>query len=207
MVEIGEHWLAAFMLAWEAFQERSIPVGAVLVDGAGTIVARGRNRMSGTVAPAGQIAGSRIAHAELNALAQLAPGDYADHVLYTTLEPCYLCTMALRFSHLGTVRFAAADSMWYGVEQLPQLNHHLARRWTVREGPLGGWWEEFSILLTQISAIERDVLAVIGATQASTPTIDLAHRLAGTPADRIRELTLHQAVAELQPQLHRVPAP
>jgi tRNA(adenine34) deaminase len=201
VTDIDDYWLAAFTLAWEAFQERSIPVGAVLVDGAGTIVGRGRNRMGGILAPAGQIAGSRIAHAEINTLAELPPGDYADHILYSTLEPCYLCTMALRFSHVGTVRFAATDPLWYGIDQLPGLNHHLARRWTRREGSPGGRWEEFSLLLMHISAIEQGARNALGDTSARASTLDLAQRLAGAPADRLRESTLPEALAELQPQL------
>ncbi|MCK9893010.1 hypothetical protein [Frankia sp. AgB32] len=39
----------------------------------------------------GQLAGSRIAHAEVNALAQLPMGSFADHELYTSVEPCCLC--------------------------------------------------------------------------------------------------------------------
>lgn len=201
VVDIDEYWTAAFTLAWEAFQERSIPVGAVLVDDAGRIIGRGRNRMSDTAAPAGQIAGSRIAHAEINALAQLPPGVHQDHVLYTTLEPCFLCTMALRFSHLGTVRYAAPDATWYGVDQLPQINHHVARRWTRRDGPLGGWWQEFSLLLMHISALERDVLGVLGVTAAQPATEDLARRLVAGPVDRLRKASLHEAVGELRPQL------
>jgi tRNA(Arg) A34 adenosine deaminase TadA len=154
MMEMDEYWCAAFTLAWEAFQERSIPVGAVLVDGSGTVIGQGRNRMNGTTAPPGQIAGSRIAHAEINALAQLPSEVHEGHILYTTLEPCFLCTMALRFSHVGTVRYAAPDATWYGIEKLQQVNHHVARRWTRRDGPSGGWLQEFSLLLNHISAIE-----------------------------------------------------
>jgi tRNA(adenine34) deaminase len=207
VADIDDPWLAAFESAWEAFQERSIPVGAVLVDGAGTTVGRGRNRMSGAEAPPGQLAGSRIAHAEINALAQLPPGVYPDHVLYTTLEPCFLCTMALRLSHLGTVRFAAADSMWYGVDRLPQINHHVARRWTKREGPLGGWWQEFSLLLMHVSAIERDVSGACGTSPAQPSTVELARRLAGAPADRLRGSTLGEAIEVLRPRLHRARTP
>lgn len=198
-----EHWFAAFELAWEAFQERSVPVGAVLVDGTGTVVARGRNRLRGAFAPPGHLAGSRIAHAEINALAHLPPGHHDDHVLYTTLEPCFLCTMALRFSHLGTVRFAAPDTMWYGSDRLPELNQHVARRWTRREGPVGGWWQELSLLLTTVSAIERDVLAVTGAADAAPATMDLAQRLAGAPADRLRELDFREAVGDLRARIER----
>jgi tRNA(adenine34) deaminase len=201
MMEMDEYWCAAFTLAWEAFQERSIPVGAVLVDGSGTVIGQGRNRMNGTTAPPGQIAGSRIAHAEINALAQLPSEVHEGHILYTTLEPCFLCTMALRFSHVGTVRYAAPDATWYGIEKLQQVNHHVARRWTRRDGPSGGWLQEFSLLLNHISAIERDALAVLGTPQAQPTTIELAHRLASGPADRLRNASLHEAIDELLPQL------
>jgi tRNA(adenine34) deaminase len=201
MMEMDEYWCAAFTLAWEAFQERSIPVGAVLVDGSGTVIGQGRNRMNGTTAPPGQIAGSRIAHAEINALAQLPSEVHEGHILYTTLEPCFLCTMALRFSHVGTVRYAAPDATWYGIEKLQQVNHHVARRWTRRDGPSGGWLQEFSLLLNHISAIERDALAVLGTPQAQPTTIELAHRLASGSADRLRNASLHEAIDELLPHL------
>ena len=59
------------------------------------------------------------------------------------------------------------------------------------------------MLLMHISAIERDVLGVLGTTQAQPATVDLAHRLAGAPVDRLREASLHEAVGELRPQLER----
>jgi tRNA(adenine34) deaminase len=202
MTGIDRYWFAAFTLAWEAFQERSIPVGAVLVDGSGTVIGRGRNRMSGTTAPVGQIAGSRIAHAEINALAQLPSDVHEGPILYTTLEPCFLCTMALRFSHVSTVHYAAPDATWYGVDQLQQVNHHVARRWTRRDGPLGGWWQEFSLLLNHISAIERDAVAVLSTPQARPTTIELARRLATGSADRLRNGSLQEVINELRPQLY-----
>src|SRR5690348_10834728 len=88
-------WHECFQLAWESFQAGSVPVGAVLVDGSGQRVSSGRNRRRESGAVPGQISGSNLAHAELNALASLPPGDYPQHVLYTTLEPCLLCTAAL----------------------------------------------------------------------------------------------------------------
>ena len=64
-------WRECFELAWEAFRAGTIPVGAVVADPSGTIVARGRNRIFDHTAPPGQLAGTYIAHAELNALAAL----------------------------------------------------------------------------------------------------------------------------------------
>ena len=107
---LDEPWRAAFELAWEAYGAGTIPVGAVVVDAGGAIVARGRNRVFERNAPPGQIAGSRVAHAEINALVELGlERRYRDHVLYTTLEPCTQCVGAAWVSTIGTVRYAAAD--------------------------------------------------------------------------------------------------
>lgn len=81
-------WRLPFELAWEAFRAGSRPIGAVLVDGAGRLLATGRNRSQESTAPPGQLVGTALAHAEINALAQLPAGRrYEDHRLYTTLEP------------------------------------------------------------------------------------------------------------------------
>src|SRR5438105_1014959 len=89
-------WRVAVEEAWAAYAAGTVPVGAVLVDPTGRVVSRGRNRIFDAGAP-GQIAGSRLAHAEVNALLGLA-GSSADPrvlVLYTTAEPCPLCVGAL----------------------------------------------------------------------------------------------------------------
>ncbi len=74
------------------------------------MVARGRNRVYDRDAPRGQLAYSLLAHAEVNALAQLPPEQrYEDHALFTALEPCFLCIGATTLATVGRVRFAAAD--------------------------------------------------------------------------------------------------
>ena len=103
-------WCAALELAWEAYRADTIPVGAVITDIDGTVLAAGRNRIHDSVAPPGQIFGSRVAHAEINALVQL-PVDrtYRDCTLWTTLEPCAQCVAASWISSIGHVRYAAPD--------------------------------------------------------------------------------------------------
>lgn len=123
---LAEPWKACFLQAWDAFVAGSVPVGAVVVDPAGVIVCEGRNRRRDATAPAGHLANTTIAHAELNTCAQLPPGDYWDHTMYTTLEPCLLCTAAMIHTHIGTVRYAAADPLWLGLDQLPQVNGHIS---------------------------------------------------------------------------------
>jgi tRNA(Arg) A34 adenosine deaminase TadA len=75
--EVAPAWREAFELAWQAYVAGSPPVGAVVVDGDGTVVARGRSRRAERHAPANQLAGSRLAHAELNALAALPTDQHA----------------------------------------------------------------------------------------------------------------------------------
>ncbi len=131
-------WRASFELAWEAFRAGSIPVGAVVTDEEGVIVARGRNRIFEDEAPRGQLAGSFLAHAEMNALAGLDPvRRYGHHILYTTLEPCALCVGAGIMVMIGGVRFASND-VYAGGSRLSLENPHTARQPLGFEGPLDG---------------------------------------------------------------------
>jgi len=195
-------WRSCFLLAWEAFQAGSIPVGAVLQDRDGKEVSSGRNRCNETDGPAGHVVGSYIAHAEINALATLPPGDYKEHTLYTTLEPCFLCTAALRHSHVGVVRFAAPDLMWHGIERLPDLNEQFARRWTHRYGPLGGHLQTWAALLPLVSAVERGVASVQQCHAEAMPRVlALAREWAGATADRLRALDLDSALQRAWPEV------
>ena len=71
-------------------------------------MARGRNRIFDPLD--GGVAGTRLAHAELDALAQLpVTRRYRDHTLYSSLEPCLLCVGATTRSKVGAVCYAAVD--------------------------------------------------------------------------------------------------
>lgn len=133
--ELEPPWRRAFELAWEAYARDTTPVGAVIVDGEGRIVAEGRN---GRYDPDAPLGGSHIAHTEVAALAALgSEHNYPDHVLVTTLEPCLLCAGAAVMSNVGTVRFAGADPYGGAGGPLPGMNAHLRRRLTRFEGPRG----------------------------------------------------------------------
>jgi tRNA(adenine34) deaminase len=146
-------WRECFELAWEAFRAGTIPVGAVVADPAGEIVARGRNRIFEDSAPPGQLAGSYLAHAELNALVGLprlhardGRGPFDEHVLYTTLEPCALCMGAALMMMVGEVRFASLDH-YGGGSELRLENPHTSRLPLVLSGPLDGLLGELGELL------------------------------------------------------------
>jgi tRNA(adenine34) deaminase len=103
-------WQLALELAWRSYAGGTIPIGAVLVNGDGELVAEGRNRVYERTAPQPWIARSLLAHAEVNALVGLDPEQrYLDHVLYTSLEPCLLCLGAAVMATVGTVRYAGVD--------------------------------------------------------------------------------------------------
>lgn len=191
-------WQRSFELAWESLRAGSIPVGAVIVDPAGQIIATGRNRRFDDSAPPGQLAGSAIAHAEMNALATLPPDIYSEYTLYTTLEPCLLCTSALRIARIGTVRYAAADAVWDGVNDIPSvLKPRAARRWTKREGPLDGILARWSGAMHAYWFLENTPDVLDGPEPLAEPDIvEVAEMLSGLGVfdDESHDAALRQAM-------------
>lgn len=78
-----------------------VPIGAVIVDRSGAVVARAPNR--------GRTTGDRTAHAEMVALREAfaagasAPGEWT---LVTTLEPCVMCLGAAIEIGVGAIVYA-----------------------------------------------------------------------------------------------------
>jgi tRNA(adenine34) deaminase len=105
-----EHpWKIAFEEAWIAYCAGSFPIGAVIMRGT-EVIARGRNQIFEPHALTKTIAGTQISYAELNALVQLPQEfDVSNLELYSTMEPCPLCTGAIRMTHIPTVFYAARD--------------------------------------------------------------------------------------------------
>lgn len=82
-----------------------IPVGAVLVDGTGRLLAAAHNRREETNDP--------LSHAEVEVLRAAAGGRtdrfFTDCTLYVTLEPCPMCAGALIAARVGRVVYGAKD--------------------------------------------------------------------------------------------------
>ena len=97
--------LGGLRLNWPGshFKAGSPPVGAVLVDRKSEVIARGRSRRGESSGPADQLAGSRLAHAEVTALAQLSIDQHGGLTFYATLEPCFLRAAAVAMSHVPLV--------------------------------------------------------------------------------------------------------
>jgi tRNA(Arg) A34 adenosine deaminase TadA len=154
-LSLEEPWRMAVTMAWEAYVGGNVGVGAVLTDPHGNVVAVGRNRGSDAEAPPGRLRSTPIAHAELDVLGQLPPGGYQDHTLWTTLESCPLCSMAIVMSNVGNVAYAASDRLWDGISGLSQLNEFIASRWPIRRGPLSGAVSVFCELLPLLWFLEH----------------------------------------------------
>ena len=104
-----------------------VPIGAVILDPSGEIVARDHNRR--------EELGDATAHAEMLAISarSRALGDWrlAGHTLVVTLEPCAMCAMAAVWARLDRVVYGAADpkagGAWslYNIPQDERLNHRV----------------------------------------------------------------------------------
>lgn len=82
-------WKASYEEAWALWSAGCFGIGCAVVDGQGSIVARGRNRVMERASDPGVLAETLIAHAEMNTLAvlPLERGTGGDLALYTTMEP------------------------------------------------------------------------------------------------------------------------
>ncbi|GAB3600054.1 tRNA adenosine(34) deaminase TadA [Microbacterium tumbae] len=97
--------LRALALAADASAAGEVPVGAVVLDAAGRIIAEGRNAREETHDPTG--------HAEVVALraaaASLGTWNLEGCTLVVTLEPCLMCAGTILQARIGRVVFGAWD--------------------------------------------------------------------------------------------------
>ena len=105
--QADERWMRhALVLAKRGeTEDDEVPVGAVLVDFEGGLLAEGWNRNITDQDP--------TAHAEIVAMRQggMRIGNHRllGATLYVTLEPCAMCAMAMVHARLARVVFAASD--------------------------------------------------------------------------------------------------
>jgi len=120
-----------------------VPVGAVLIDGEGRVLAAAGNRVDADHDP--------TAHAEMLVLragaSRLGAKRLAECDLYVTLEPCAMCAGALVNARVERLVFGAFDpkagfcGSLGNLVQDPRLNHRLSVE--------GGFMEERSRALLQ----------------------------------------------------------
>lgn len=143
----------AFGEAWRSFASGSAGVGAAVTDSGGTVVSLGRSRVFDEPDGTSPLAGTWMAHAEMNALAGLPRSARKGHTLYTTFEPCVMCAATIRIYLIPKVAYAADDPVWDGMHDLFGRLEPIARGLPERER-LGGPWGAFAHVLHLTRLVE-----------------------------------------------------
>ncbi|WP_342601184.1 nucleoside deaminase [Psychrobacillus sp. FSL H8-0483] len=98
--------------AEQALKENTYPVGAVIVDENFNLISRGRNR----VHPAKDV----TAHAEIDAIRNAGQAIFNAKIkrekftIYTSLEPCPMCTGGILFANIKRVVWLLNDDLGFG---------------------------------------------------------------------------------------------
>lgn len=113
MSDLDIHFMRLALVQAERARELDeVPIGCVVVDPAGEVIASGGNRTITQIDP--------IAHAEILALRSAAEaiGNYrlTGCTLYTTIEPCVMCAGALVNARIARLVFGARDERFGAVE-------------------------------------------------------------------------------------------
>ena len=113
--------------ARSALEHSDVPIGAVLLDASGAVLAADHNRR--------EELGDATAHAEMLVLsaASRALGNWrlTGHTLVVTLEPCAMCAMAAVWARVERIVYGAPDpnagGVWslYNIPQDARLNHRI----------------------------------------------------------------------------------
>lgn len=140
----------ALAQARQAAAGDEVPVGAVLVDAGGELLAGGHNQPIGARDPS--------AHAEIVALRAAAQklGNYRlpETTLYVTVEPCTMCVGALVHARVARIVYGAREPKTGAIESAQRLfeTGEFNHRPEITGGVLA---DECSALLTEFFAAKR----------------------------------------------------
>jgi len=119
-MSFASHMDAALDEARAAAARGEVPVGAVLVDPKGRVVARAGNRTRELSDP--------TAHAEIlvirEACAAAGSERLPGHALYVTLEPCAMCATAISAARIARLYYGASDPKSGGVAHGARVFSH-----------------------------------------------------------------------------------
>ena len=93
----------AMAVAQQSLVSNDVPVGAIIIDSSGKIIATGTNERESKSDP--------TAHAEIVAIRKAAKNGWRldNHTLVVTLEPCAMCAGAIAQARIAKVIFGAWD--------------------------------------------------------------------------------------------------
>jgi tRNA(Arg) A34 adenosine deaminase TadA len=134
----------------------------VATDRSGVVLATGRNRVLELDAGDDLLAGTSVAHAEMNVLAKLPFRRYADDevTVFTTLQPCVQCLGAIRLSTVARVHVLAPDPLFRGIESALRSHEFVERNWPVIDQLAVTPWSVLSLLFpTHLGVFWRSSVA------------------------------------------------
>lgn len=113
-----EFWMQhALLQAEKAYKIGEVPVGAIVVDAEGKLIAEAHNQPITSLDP--------TAHAEIQVLREAAKrlGNYrlVDTTLYVTLEPCVMCVGAMVHARIGRLVYGAIEPKSGAIESAISL--------------------------------------------------------------------------------------
>jgi len=154
--ELNAPWRLVFEEAWESFRSGNFGIGAVLADPVdGSVVTVGRNRVAERHRRPRTLSGNMTAHAEMNAFASLDRFSADGLHLYSTLEPCLMCSATALQLRVAHVHFAAADEFFSGVEVIWSGHALTAERQPATSGPLHCGLARFARLLPMVFTLRN----------------------------------------------------
>ena len=128
-----------------AAEQGDVPIGAVVLDPSGAVVAAAGNQR--------ELVHDPTAHAEIlvlrEAAAALGSWRLTEHTLVVTLEPCTMCAGALVLARVTRLVFGAYDPKAGAVASLfdvvrdPRLNHRVEVRGGILETECGALLTDF----------------------------------------------------------------
>jgi tRNA(adenine34) deaminase len=114
-------WQASLVYAWESLKNNSLPIGCVIQNEKDETVSMGKNMICCKEGNGMPLYGNKLAHAEINAILQIADEEKHPNIrkytLFTTLEPCPFCFGAMVIGNIRRIKYAARDK-WGGAAVL-----------------------------------------------------------------------------------------
>jgi len=153
-------WQEAISLAWEAYKKRTIPIGCVIVNKEGEIVSKGQNQIF-DLSSGNPLAGTNMAHAEMNALLGLNEIDHPEirsYILYTTMEPCPMCFGTAIMMNIRNISYGARDGFAGATSLNDKLDYIKGKNINIEYE--GGEIEVFQLILQSVYEYERQHLRI-----------------------------------------------
>lgn len=145
--KLDRPWKESISLAWDAYKKGTIPIGCVVINKEGEIISKGQNQIF-DLAGESPLAGTNMAHAEMNALFGLNETKHPDirsYILYTTMEPCPMCFGTAVMMNIRNIYYAADDG-FAGATSLNQKLDYIKRK-NINIIKIGGELEAFQLIL------------------------------------------------------------